>query len=55
MRQFLDKDVSILRRQIKGIKQRLTLKQLREEIEQDNLDNIDLLDFGGCGCFVDDE
>jgi len=55
MREFLDKDVSILRRQIKGIKQRLTLKQLREEIEQDNLDNIDLLDFGGCGCFVDDE
>ena len=55
MRQFLDKDVSILRRQIKGIKQRLPLKQLREEIEQDNLDNIDLLDIGGCGCFVDDE
>ena len=53
MREFLDKDVSILRRQIKGVKQRLTLKQLREEIEQDNLDNIDLFDFGGCGCFVD--
>ena len=52
MREFLDKDVSILRRQIKGVKQRLPLKQLREEIEQDNLDNIDLFDIGGCGCFV---
>lgn len=52
MREFLDKDISILRRQIKGVKYRLTLKQLREEIEQNNLENIDLDDFGGCGCMV---
>lgn len=55
MREFLGKDVSILRRQIKDVKYRLTLKQLREEIEQNNLENIDLFDIGGCGCFVEEE
>lgn len=54
MRDFLDKDVSILRRQRKGIKEYITLKQLREEWESNNKDQIDLFDIGGCGCFVQD-
>ncbi|MEE6209001.1 hypothetical protein U3A55_02365 [Salarchaeum sp. III] len=53
MIKFLDKDVSILRRQKKGVKYNLTLKQLREEIESDQTEQIDFDDVGGCGCMVD--
>ena len=53
MRVYLNKDVSILTRERDGIKQPLTLTQLREEIEADG--QMDLLDWGGCGCFVDEE
>lgn len=55
MRDFLGKDVSILRRQRKGVKEYITLKQLREEWEEKNTENIDLQDIGGCGCFVQEE
>jgi hypothetical protein len=54
MRDFLGKDVSILRRQRKGVKEYITLKQLREEWEANNTEQIDLFDIGGCGCFVQD-
>lgn len=55
MRQYLGKDVSILKRTRNKIQYPLTLRQLREEIEANKLDEIDLFDFGGCGCFVDSE
>lgn len=54
MREFLNKDVSILRRQRNNKKERLTLKKLREEIEANETENIDFEDIGGCGCFVQD-
>jgi hypothetical protein len=50
MRQFLGKDTSILRKQKKKVKYQLTLKQLREEYEAKNMNNIDMDDIGGCGC-----
>ena len=50
MRQFLNKDVSILRRTRKKIRYNLTLEQLR--IEYETGQEIDLTDIGGCGCFV---
>ncbi|MHC8516789.1 hypothetical protein [Sporosarcina sp. ITBMC105] len=53
MRDFLDKDVAILRRQRNGVKSPLTLRELREEHAQGS-DQIDMFDVGGCGCFVDD-
>lgn len=53
MREFLGKDVSILRRMKNRVRYNLTLKQLREEIESDNTEQIDMFDIGGCGCFVD--
>lgn len=53
MREYLDKDVSILRRTKDGERLNLTLKQLREEIES-GPEQIDMFDIGGCGCFVDD-
>lgn len=53
MRDFLGKDVSILRRTRNGVRYNLTLKQLREELETDQTEKIDFEDIGGCGCFVD--
>lgn len=53
MREFLGKDVSILRRTRNGERINLTLKQLREELEAEQTDQIDMFDIGGCGCFVD--
>lgn len=51
MRDYLDKDVSILARIRDGKKENITLKQLREEYEA-RPEQIDLFDIGGCGCFV---
>lgn len=44
-------DVSILTRQRNGIKENLTLKQLRKDYETAP-QQIDMFDIGGCGCFV---
>ncbi|WP_294362354.1 phosphoadenosine phosphosulfate reductase family protein [uncultured Clostridium sp.] len=53
---LLRDDISILRRSRNGIKVNITLKELREEIEQspNQLSFDDLMDIGGCGCFIDD-
>jgi hypothetical protein len=53
MRDYLGKDVAMLKRVRKGVTYRLTLKQLREEHEAGS-EQIDMFDIGGCGCFVDD-
>jgi len=53
MRDFLGKDVAILRRQKDNVKRPLTLRELREEHSRGS-DQIDMQDIGGCGCFVDD-
>lgn len=52
MRELLDRDVSILRRQEKGERRTLTLYELKQEIA-DKKDNTDPFDFGGCGCAID--
>lgn len=49
VREYLGKDVTILRRTRNGVKYRLTLKQLREE--RQNLTPSELCEIGGCGCF----
>lgn len=54
VRDFLGKNVSILRKQVNGEKQQLTLEELRNEIAA-KTDNTDLFDMGGCGCFVEFE
>lgn len=55
IREFLGKDVSILRRTRNGVRSNFTLQQLREE--QESLTESELCDIGGCGCFsgVDNE
>lgn len=55
MREYLGKDVAILRRTRNKVKIPLTLRMLREEVEANKTEQIDMFDIGGCGCFVDDE
>lgn len=49
IREYLGKDISILRRTVNGVKTHPTLKQLREE--RQSLTPSELCDIGGCGCF----
>ena len=52
MRALLGKDVSILRDRTGGVTKPLTLAVLRRRIEEQP-DQLDLFDEGGCGCFTD--
>jgi hypothetical protein len=52
MRALLGKDVSILRDRTGGTTKPLTLAALRLRIEEQP-DQLDLFDEGGCGCFTD--
>lgn len=54
LRQYLGKDVGILRDRTGGTLTPLTLAAFRERIE-DQPDLFDPLDVGGCGCFVSEE
>jgi hypothetical protein len=53
LREYLGKDQSILTEQVGGDRRTLTLRDLRERIESDS--QVDMFDWGGCGCFVEDE
>lgn len=52
LRDYLDKDVSVLKDRTGGITTPLTLRGFRERIE-DQPDLFDPLDVGGCGCFTE--
>ncbi|HEY7824662.1 MAG TPA: hypothetical protein VIG24_17605, partial [Acidimicrobiia bacterium] len=54
MQDFLGRPVTILNETVNGEKRPLSLKALRERSESQPA-LIDLLDIGGCGCFVQDE
>lgn len=49
--EFIGKPVTILRRQRNGVRENLSLRQLRLEIEGGAA--VDETDVGGCGCMVD--
>jgi hypothetical protein len=51
LRDYLDKDVTILRKQVNGETKRLPLMQLRTQAENTPA-LFDEFDIGGCGCFV---
>jgi hypothetical protein len=53
LREFLDKDVAILRDRRGGTTRPLTLRTFRERLEAKS-DAVELDDIGGCGCFVDE-
>lgn len=48
VRAHLGKDVTILKKMEVGVSRNMTLTELRE-----NQQSVDMLDIGGCGCFVD--
>jgi hypothetical protein len=48
IRDHLGKDVTILKKTENGVTRNLTLRELRE-----NQQDVDMLDIGGCGCFID--
>lgn len=50
VRQYLGKDVTILKEVKKGVRKNLSLVELRSR----SADACDMLDIGGCGCFVED-
>lgn len=52
LREYLEKDVSVLRDRTGGTSVPLTLRGFRERIE-DQPSMFDQFDVGGCGCFVD--
>lgn len=54
LRDHLGKPVAILRDRRGGTTRPLTLRELRER-EASTPEQLDLLDLGGCGCFVDTE
>lgn len=54
MADFLGKEVTILKQVINGKPQGLTLTDLRIRHESQP-SMIDVLDIGGCGCFIDDD
>jgi hypothetical protein len=54
LRQFLGKEVTILREQKDGVRRRVTLRALRERIEREGLSEEEDLDVGGCACFYPD-
>jgi 3'-phosphoadenosine 5'-phosphosulfate sulfotransferase (PAPS reductase)/FAD synthetase len=50
MQEFLQRDVTILKRTKDGQQENLSLEQLRKEYESEP-EQLDLFDIGGCGCF----
>ena len=55
LREVIGKDVAIMRDRRGGTSTPLTLRSFRERIEAEETENVDLDDFGGCGCMVDDD
>ncbi len=53
MQEFLDRDVTILKRTRQGQRENLSLTKLRKELERGG-EQVDMFDVGGCGCFVDE-
>ena len=52
IRDFIGKDVTVLRRTRNGVKTNITLADLRKEYEAGRLLQDELWDVGGCGCFI---
>jgi hypothetical protein len=49
VRDYLNRDVTILKETKGGVRHNLTLAELRDRQQED----VDMLDIGGCGCFVE--
>jgi len=55
-REFIGKDVAMMVDRVGGGPRRpLTMKALRERVQQDRCETLDLFEWGGCACFTPDE
>jgi len=55
LREYLGADVTILRRQEKNVRIKMTLTEFRKRTQGDGDDSqLELLDWGGCSCLVGD-
>lgn len=54
LREYLNKDIAILRDRRGGKVRPLTLRELRERVQEDKCDTLDLFEWGGCACFTPD-
>jgi len=52
LRQYLGKDVSMMKKTVNGETETLTMERLRKLYETGKSDAIDKNDIGGCGCFL---
>lgn len=53
MQIFLERDdITILKRSRNNKKENLSLETLRKEYQANNVEQLDLFDFGGCGCMM---
>lgn len=50
-REFIGKDVSILKDRRGGKFRTMTLKELRDRVEKEKCEGVDMNEWGGCGCF----
>ena len=55
MRDFLGKDVAMLKQRTGGESRPLPLRVLRKRLEADKCDGLDMLEIGGCGCALETE
>jgi hypothetical protein len=55
LRAEIDKDVAIMRDRTGGESTPMTMRALRERIEAGQCDQLDMFDWGGCGCFMEAE
>lgn len=53
LREYLQKDVTILREQRDGKRYYITLESLRRRLQAEELTDDEKLEWGGCGCFSD--
>ena len=55
LRAYLGKDVAMLKQDRNGITNYLTLRDFRKQLEQEPDMFAGAGDWGGCGCFVDEQ
>jgi len=53
MCEFLDADVAILRDRSGGGSRPITLKDFRLKVESEDTGQLDLFEWGGCGCMTE--
>jgi len=51
-RSNINKDVTIMRHNLKKVRSNLTMAELKQKVTDNDLTELEVLDTGGCGCFT---